>query len=107
MITLQNQSKKLYIVSDNRYFKPGASIAFDDKEAKRLLRYEGIVSLADVAKEAEAVAEKAIEAADKADKKAKKAKKAKSKVEEGFDYDSASDEDKASADAAIEADNKE
>ena len=75
MITLQNQSKKLYIVSDSRYFKPGASIAFDDKEAKRLLRYEGIVSLADVAKEAEAVAEKAIEAADKAAKKAKKAKK--------------------------------
>lgn len=76
MVTLLNQSKKLYIVSDNRYFKPGASISFDDKEAKRLLRYEGIVSLADVAKEAEAVAEKAIEAAEKADKKAKKAKKA-------------------------------
>ncbi len=75
MITLQNQSKKLYIVSDDRYFKPGASIAFDDKEAKRLLRYDGIVSLADVAKEAETIAEKAIEAADKADKKAKKAKK--------------------------------
>ena len=97
MITLQNQSKKLYIVSGDRYFKPGASIAFDDKEAKRLLRYKGIVSLEDIA-------EKAIEAADKA---AKKAKKAKSKAEEGFDYDSASDEDKASADAAIEADNKE
>jgi ribosomal protein L17 len=107
MITLQNQSKKLYIVSGNRYFKPNDSIAFDDKEAKRLLRYEGIVSLADIAKEAEAVAEKAIETAEKADKKAKKAKKAKSKVEESFDYDSASDEDKASADAAIEADNKE
>ena len=100
MITLQNQSKKLYIVSGDRYFKPGASIAFDDKEAKRLLRYKGIVSLEDIA-------EKAIEAADKAAKKAKKAKKAKSKAEEGFDYDSASDEDKASADAAIEADNKE
>jgi len=107
MITLQNQSKKLYIVSDSRYFKPGASIAFDDKEAKRLLRYEGIVSLADVAKEAEAIAEKAIEAADKAAKKAKSKSKAKSKVEESFDYDSASDEDKASADAAIEAENKE
>lgn len=76
MITLQNQSKKLYIVSDNRYFKPGASIAFDNEEAKRLLRYKGIVSLADIAKEAEAVAEKAIEVAEKADKKAKKAKKA-------------------------------
>ena len=76
MITLQNQSKKLYIVSGNRYFKPNDSIAFDDKEANRLLRYKDIVSLADVAKEAEAVAEKAIEAAEKADKKAKKAKKA-------------------------------
>lgn len=76
MITLQNQSKKLYIVSGDRYFKPGASIAFDNEEANRLLRYKGIVSLADVAKEAEAVAEKAIEAAEKADKKAKKAKKA-------------------------------
>ena len=28
MITLQNQSKKLYVVSGDRYFKPGASIAF-------------------------------------------------------------------------------
>jgi len=97
MITLQNQSKKLYIVSSNRYFKPNDVIAFEEEEAKKLLRYKDIVSLEDIA-------EKAIEAADKA---AKKAKKAKSKAEEGFDYDSASDEDKASADAAIEADNKE
>jgi len=99
MITLQNQSKKLYIVSSNRYFKPNDVIAFEEEEAKKLLRYKDIVSLEDIA-------EKAIEAADKAAKKAKKAK-AKSKVEESFDYDSASDEDKASADAAIEADNKE
>ena len=104
MITLQNQSKKLYIVSGNRYFKPNDSIAFEKEEAQRLKRYKGIVSLADVAKEAEVIAIKAMEAAEKADKKAKKARaeaKAKSKVEESFD------EDKASADAAIEADNKE
>jgi len=75
MITLQNQSKKLYIVSDNRYFKPNDVISFEDKEAKRLERYEGIVSLAEISKKAEEVAKKAIEAADKASKKAKKANK--------------------------------
>jgi hypothetical protein len=68
MITLQNQSKKLYIVSSNRYFKPSDVIAFEEEEAKKLLRYKDIVSLEDIA-------EKAIEAADKAAKKAKKAKK--------------------------------
>lgn len=72
MITLQNQSKKLYIVSDGRYFKPNDVIAFEEEEAKKLLRYKDIVSLEDVA-------EKAIEAADKAAKKAKKAKKVEDK----------------------------
>jgi DNA-binding protein H-NS len=75
MITLQNQSKKLYVVSSNRYFKPNDTIAFEEAEAKKLLRYKDIVSLDDIA-------EKALEAADKASKKAKKAKKASDKVDD-------------------------
>jgi len=78
-------------------FKIGKIMEFDDKMARILERYKGIESVESLKSKVDTTFSK----------KSSKKSKAKSKVEEGFDYDSASDEDKASADAAIEADNKE
>lgn len=78
-------------------FKIGKIMEFDDNMARTLERYKGIESVESLKSKVETTFSK----------KSSKKSKAKSKVKEGFDYDSASDEDKASADAAIEADNKE